>query len=486
VQTKTPAIMEAISFSPVKSDVHIFIEKEQSMFDSTISKAFHDLQIAQLLNGANIRKRCGISPVKVIYDLFHIPFLMLTTICIFVRNQIDEAIGKDVYYRFLDNANYNWHLFILSLSKRIEKKVTAKTTEKEKKLFVVDDTITEVSGKMVEAASYVYDHTVRKSVLGFQKLVIGLFCADRFIPISEKICMSAKKPSKKSKAVRYLKKPKTEKIKADSPGAKERADLDKNKLEKTLSLLKEAKKNFRDVGIVLFDSWFAFNSFIIRLKAIGLDVICQLKNMPKPNKYQYNGMNYSLNALYCSRAKSKMRTVKKYGYKKATICVSIPNTDISLKIIFIHNDGELNWHAFASTCVTLSSKEILEHYSKRWSIEVFFKNCKQYLNFGKEQMSNLDSIIASDALVFMRYLILTYLTSLANTAFFETLEKHRMNFKMLTYGTRLLNYFMNQLKFLVDQICTLIEQGCSTEAIVALKNVFNPCQVPQLEFVNLK
>jgi hypothetical protein len=86
----------------------------------------------------------------------------------------------------------------------------------------------------------------------------------------------------------------------------------------------------------------------------------------------------------------------------------------------------------------------------------------------------------------MRYLILIDLPSFANTAYFETLEKHRMNFRILTYGTRLLNYFMNQSKLLIDQICTRIENGFITEAIVADKNVFNPCQVSQLECVNLK
>ena len=478
--------MEANKFTPLKSDVHIFIEKEQSMFDSTISEVFHDLKISQLLNKANIKKRCGISTTKVVYDLFHIPFLMLTTICLFVRNQFDEAVGKDVYYRFLENANYNWQLFILNLSKRIENKISAKTPSKEKKLFVVDDTITGISGKMVEGASYIYDHTIGKSVLGFQKLVIGLFSTDRFIPISEKICVSSKKPTKKSKAIKYLKKPKAEKIKADSPGAIERADLDKNKLEKTISMLKEAKKKFKEVEIVLFDSWFAFNSFIIRLKSIELDVICQLKNMPKANKYQYKGLNYSLNALYSSHAKAKMRAVKKYGYKQATLIVNIPNTEISMKIVFVHNEGELNWHAFASTVINFSSKKILEQYSKRWSIEVFFKNCKQYLNFGKEQMSNLDSIIASDAFVFMRYLILTYLTSLNNTGFFDTLEKNRINIKTLTYGKRLLDYFLNKLKYVVEQICKLIQDGYTVEAIETLKNIFKTSQIPQLELVNLK
>jgi len=250
-------------------------------------------------------------------------------------------------------------------------------------------------------------------------------------------------------------------------------------------MLKEAKKKFKDVGYVLFDSWFAFNCFIAQIKSIEIDVICQLKNMPKTNSYIYKGNKYSLNGLY-ALVKDKMRTVKKYGYKQTSICVWIPKTELQMKIVFIHNDGELGWHAFASTDISFSAKKTLEYYSKRWSIEVFYKNCKQYLNFGKEQMSNLDSIIASDALVFMRYLVLTYLSALNNTGFFETLEKKRLDIKILTYGARLLNFFLNQLKYYVDCICEMISQNKNNEAIELLRNIFNPTQIPQLEFVNLK
>ncbi|HDL78164.1 MAG TPA: hypothetical protein ENH09_01120 [Bacteroidetes bacterium] len=51
--------------------------------------------------------------------------------------------------------------------------------------------------------------------------------------------------------------------------------------------------------------------------------------------------------------------------------------------------GEYKWHAFASANTQLSAQNTLKYYSQRWSIEVFFKNCKQYLNYSKKQMSNL-------------------------------------------------------------------------------------------------
>jgi len=478
--------MEAENFIPVKSDVNIYMEKELFMFDSTIAKVFKELKINSLLDKANIQKRCGVSVDKVIYDLFHIPFLMLTTVFIFVRNQFEEAVSKNVFYRFLENANYNWHIFTLNLSCQIEKNIGSKSALTTEKFFVIDDTITEVSGKLIESASYIYDHTIGRSVLGFQKLVLGIYTSDRFIPVSQRICVSKKRPDKKSKAEKYTKIAKSDRIHPESPGAKEREELDKTKLEKSYSLLKEAKKKIKDINYVLFDSWFCFNCFIKQVKSLGIEVICQLKNMPKANKYSYNGKSYSLKELYNYFAKPKMRTVKKYCYKRAVLTVTIPGGEIQMKIVFILNEGENNWHAFSSTDAKLSANKILEYYSKRWSIEVFFKNCKQYLNFGKEQMSNLDSIIASDALAFLRYSILTYLSFKENHRFYHVLEKNRDHRKTITYGVRLLQYFLNKLKYVIDIVCNLIQENKNQVAINILRKLTFNGQELQLKCVDLK
>ncbi len=478
--------MEAENFIPIESDVNIYMKKELFMFDSTIAEVFKELKINSLLSKANIQKRCGIPVNKVVYDLFHVPFLMLATVFLFVRNQFEEAVSKNVFYRFLENANYNWHLFTLNLSCQIDKSIASKSELTTKKFFVLDDTITEVSGKLIESASYIYDHTIGRSVLGFQKLVLGIYTSDRFLPVGQRICVGKKRPNKKSKSKKYTKIPKSDKIHPESAGARERAELDKNKLEKSYSLLKEAKKKFKDVNYVLFDSWFCFNCFIKQIKSLGIEVICQLKNMPRTNKYSYNGKNYSLKELYNYFAKPKMRTVKKHGYKRAALTVNIPGEEIQVKIVFVLNEGKNNWHAFSSTDAKLSATKILEYYSIRWSIEVFFKNCKQYLNFGKEQMSNLDSIIASDALAFLRYSILTYLSFKENNRFYEVLEKNRNNRKIITYGMRLLQYFLNKLKYIIDIVCKLIQENKNDEAINILKKLTFNGQEFQLKCVDLK
>ena len=138
--------MEAENFIPVESDVNIYMKKELFMFDSTIANVFKELKINSLLRKANIQKRCGISVDKVVYDLFHIPFLMFTTVFLFVRNQFEEAISKNVYYRFLENANYNWHLFVLNLSCQIDKNMGPYSGTASEKFFVLVDTNINVTG----------------------------------------------------------------------------------------------------------------------------------------------------------------------------------------------------------------------------------------------------------------------------------------------------------------------------------------------------
>ena len=264
--------------------------------------------------------------------------------------------------------------------------------------------------------------------------------------ISNNVCTSKRKPNKKSKAKKYKKIPKSEKIHHDCPGALERDMLDKTKLEKTISMLKQALTRGFTAFTVLFDSWFCFNSFIIKIvESLKLNVICQLKNMPRTNKYLYKGKAYSLNELFAYFAKPRLRTVKKYRFKRSIITVGLPDSKVQLKIVFVQNEGKDKWHAFAATDTSLSAKKILEYYAQRWSIEVFFKSCKQYLNFGKEQISNLDSIIACDALVFMRYILLTYLAFEGESTFYYKFDATRNAHTINTFSMKLLTYFLDSV-----------------------------------------
>lgn len=457
---------------PVDSDVNQFLSKERDLLDNDISELFKEFKLSRLLKNCNIKKRCGHSVPRIVYDLFFVPFLLLSNVYLFVHTQYEKAASaKNRYYRLLENAQFNWRLFVMKLSHTAHQKINSSVPIDEL-FYVLDDTITEVSGKLVEEASYIYDHVSGKSVLGFQKLVLGLFNGAQFIPISQRFCSGKKRPRATSKAAKYNKIPKAERIESDSPGAVEREQINDTKLQKAIGQLQEALKKGIKARTVLFDSWFCFNSFIIQIvEQLRLEVICQLKNLPRTNKYIYKGKHYSLKELYCYFGQSKLRHIKKNQFKQSQLTVFLPNSTVKMKIVFVKNDASNKWHAFAATDSTLSSQKILECYSQRWSIEVFFKNCKQYLNYGKEQMSNLDSIIACDALVFMRYIFLSYLAFKEKATFYEKFSSLYKSQVTKVFGIELLKFFFNRLQYMVQQIRSLLENGLNEQAIVLLDAV---------------
>lgn len=81
---------------------------------------------------------------------------------------------------------------------------------------------------------------------------------------------------------------------------------------------------------------------------------------------------------------------------------------LDAKIVYVRDrNNKKKWIAFISTYLTLKEEQVIEAYSKRWDIEVFFKICKSYINLGSEfQGISYDSITTHTAVVMIRYMIL--------------------------------------------------------------------------------
>ena len=105
---------------PVESDVNLFLSKERSLLDNDIADLFKSFNLSVLLRDSNIKKRCGHPVTRIVYDLFLLPFLSISTIYLFVHTQYKKAASvKNKYYRLLENANFNWKRFSFISRKNI-------------------------------------------------------------------------------------------------------------------------------------------------------------------------------------------------------------------------------------------------------------------------------------------------------------------------------------------------------------------------------
>jgi DDE family transposase len=176
-----------------------------------------------------------------------------------------------------------------------------------------------------------------------------------------------------------------------------------------IQLIKDAKKACIDAKYLLFDSWFSFPSFISDVRKEGYQTISVLKDMSRVF-YRYKGCLRRLSKVY---AIINTKRFDKNDPHIASVIAEYKNKEGKwepLKICFVREKcNKRNWIAVATTDISLSPEEVVRIYSKRWNIEVFFKVCKSNLRLAKEfQSRSFDSIVARVAIVFTRYLMLSY------------------------------------------------------------------------------
>ena len=79
---------------------------------------------------------------------------------------------------------------------------------------------------------------------------------------------------------------------------------------------------------------------------------------------------------------------------------------IKVKLFFCRRTKNGDWNGLLTTNTKLDFFEAYHNYSKRWSIEVYFKEAKGLLGLGKSQSRDFASQIASISITALQYNIL--------------------------------------------------------------------------------
>ena len=87
-------------------------------------------------------------------------------------------------------------------------------------------------------------------------------------------------------------------------------------------------------------------------------------------------------------------------------------------MIFIKNTNSKEWNFIITTDMDLSFEKAYELYQIRWTIEVLFKECKQYFNLGKCQAEYFNEQVADCTIVLIVHTLITLENRFSN---YETL-----------------------------------------------------------------
>lgn len=192
----------------------------------------------------------------------------------------------------------------------------------------------------------------------------------------------------------------------DSPGYQRKQEADQSKTKMVVEMIRRAINKGFVFEYVLFDSWFFSKEILCCIESLrsrSIKLIAMLKMGKTLYRDCLDGQEKQVAELR-KKYRKKVKRSRKFNAWYIKVAVWYGNHRVNLFFVKIGNGGK--WKCLITNDLDLSFNKLMEIYHIRWSIEVFFKDTKQYLQLGKCQCSNFDSQIAAATLSMMQYIML--------------------------------------------------------------------------------
>jgi len=254
-----------------------------------------------------------------------------------------------------------------------------------------------------------------KSKLSFDKAKNNLDILQKELSVNKNISIEAKQKIKryyaKDKLFGLTTKERQAQHKKEvakrSCGNIRRRETDIDKISSMLKMLKRVVKSGFVADYVLTDSWF-----------FCFDLLKELRDL-KNGSIKLISMVRINNQLFTDISGRKMPVTKiPQIYQKHTqhsrklksqyIKVACFYQGIRVNLFYIKMGKSTKWHLLLTTDLNLNFVKLMETYQIRWSIEVFFKESKQYLKIGDCKSSTFDAHIADITVSMIQYIMLSY------------------------------------------------------------------------------
>lgn len=351
-------------------------------------------------------KEKGFSVTATLFDLL-IMTITNQSVRMYVGGDSSDA-AKDTYYRLKNDSRVDWRMVMFLFVNRFLYLVNNATTEPsdEPRCLIIDDTSCFKRGKSIEGISKVFDHVYHRYCLGFKGLIIGYCDSRTFIPVDFSLhSEKGKRPDKPfGLKPEELSRQYTKERQPDCPGNIRENERRVSKSENTITMIKRALRHRLAVDYILVDSWFmnlGLIAYVYTLKSVYLLGMCKFDD----RKYIFRGKEETVKQLldWCKRNKKikRSRTIKA---RYAELIVEYKGYTMKM---FFSQFNDRSWNVLLTDNRAMTFAEAIKIYTKRWSIEVFFRETKQHLGLGKDQSRDFDGQIASFTCVFLVYIMVS-------------------------------------------------------------------------------
>ena len=235
-----------------------------------------------------------------------------------------------------------------------------------------------------------------------------------------------------------------------SHGNIRRRETDIDKISSMLKMLKRVVKSGFIPNFVLTDSWFSCLDLLVTLRDLENGSI-KLISMVRINNQLFTDV--SGRKMPVTKIPEIYRKQTQYSRKLKSqyIKVACFYQGIRVNLFYIKMGKSTKWHLLLTTDLNLNFVKLMEIYQIRWSIEVFFKESKQYLKIGDCKSSTFDAHIADITVSMIQYIMLSYfkrlnyMQSIGNI--FKDVSKEMIEMDLVS---RLLEIFWGLIELLCE------------------------------------
>jgi SRSO17 transposase len=251
--------------------------------------------------------------------------------------------------------------------------------------LIIDDTITQKSGKKIPGCSWYKDHAQNMAnVFGHQWVLAALLYKDFLLPLRARLY---------------------------HPKGAKGCGRFQTKITMAQRIIQGLQLPLSCKLYVLADSWYWAKTLADVCRKCGYHMISQLK---------------SSSVLWMNGKKTKVTTLSTLGSAYREVSLFLYGKNKTLKIarfvgviqglgkvaVVVVKEKRKKTSYLVSTNLHLSALDIIKYYAKRWKIEQMIKDLKQRLGFGDYQVRNLQAIQRHVALSLLSYTLLILLKSL--------------------------------------------------------------------------
>lgn len=249
-------------------------------------------------------------------------------------------------------------------------------------VMALDDVLVEKSGKQMEGVGYLKDHCSGKTVLSHNMVSTFYRNGKQRVPLYSQL---------------YFK-----------DNVADQLDIwFKTKIQIAVDLLRLSLAQVTP-EVIVFDSWYMAKDILEFISSRGLTWISKAKN----NRLIFIDEKWVSLKWYAKHLSKKSfsridKVVDEKRYKwffEAT--VTMKNVGEIKLVVLRTRKNSKSFSFLTSNNTKLNGLQVLGYYKKRWSIEVFHRDCKQHLGIGEYQARKLDAVVIHLHLVFLAYTLL--------------------------------------------------------------------------------